>query len=199
MPQKTYAIIGTGAIGGYYGALLQRAGHTVRFLLRADYEHVKSHGLRVDSKGGDFTLPRVQAYRQPADIPPSDAVLVCLKTTENHVLPTVLPHVLADDGVVVLLQNGLGMEDDVARTVGPDRVMGGACFICSHKVGPGHVHHMDYGAVTLGDYKDDGTPAGVTERVRSIGADLEAAGVEVRLSGDLPATRWTKLVWNVPF
>ena len=86
---RTYAILGTGALGGYYGACLQRAGLDVHFLLRSDYEHVKEHGLIVESPDGDFTLPHVNAYQDVAKMPACDVVVVALKTTQNHLLPEI--------------------------------------------------------------------------------------------------------------
>lgn len=62
MSNRTYTIIGTGAIGGFYGAKLQKAGHQVRFLLRSDYHHVAANGLIVESVDGDIILPEVDAY-----------------------------------------------------------------------------------------------------------------------------------------
>ena len=140
---RSYAIIGTGALGGFYGARLHRAGAEVHFLLHSDHDHVRRHGLKVQSKNGDFHLPQVNAHGRAEDMPRCDVVLVALKTTHNHLLPGILPHVVKDDGVVLVIQNGLGMEHDVARIVGPARVMGGLSFLCSNKVGPGHIRHLD--------------------------------------------------------
>lgn len=199
--RRTYAIVGTGAVGGYYGALLQRAGHAVHFLLRSDVEHVRRHGLVVESKNGDFALPHVNAYSRPAEMPACDVVVVALKTTQNALLGQLLPPLLKDDGVVLTLQNGLGPEEEAAAVVGPGRVLGGLCFLCSNKVGPGHIRHLDYGKITLGEYVADPTapPAGITPRLRAVAGDLYRAGVEVEPAEDLLAARWRKLVWNVPF
>lgn len=197
--KRTYAIIGTGALGGYYGGLLARAGFDVHFLLHSDYEHVRDHGLVIECKGGDFTLPRVNAYRTPAEMPCCDVVVVALKTTLNRLLPELLPPVMGERSTALVLQNGLGVEDQVAAVVGDDRVVGGLCFLCSNKVGPGHIQHLDYGRITLADYKSDGTAAGVTDRITRIAVDLEAAGIPVRMSRDLVKARWKKLVWNIPF
>ena len=72
-----YGVIGTGAIGGYYGSKLARAGQEVHFLLHRDYEFVRDNGLQVDSCDGSFHLDRVNAYARPTDMPPCDVVLVC--------------------------------------------------------------------------------------------------------------------------
>ncbi|QHI70006.1 putative 2-dehydropantoate 2-reductase [Tichowtungia aerotolerans] len=196
---KSIAVIGTGAIGGYYGGLLQRSGQNVHFLLHSDYEHVREHGLRIDSKNGDFTLPQVNAWRTAADMPMCDLVLVALKTTANQILPEILPHVVHEHSTVLVLQNGLGSDDDVASVIGAERVIGGLCFICSGKVGPGHIHHQDFGMITLGEYRADGSAAGLTPRLKALGALLESAGIPIRMEEDLLLARWKKLVWNIPF
>ncbi|HEY9648522.1 MAG TPA: putative 2-dehydropantoate 2-reductase [Chroococcidiopsis sp.] len=199
MVALTYAILGTGALGGFYGARLQQAGSTVHFLMRSDYDYVCQHGLRVESPEGDITLPTVHAYRQVSDMPRCDVVVVALKTTQNHHLADLLPPVLKDDGVVLVLQNGLGIEPEVAEIVGSDRVMGGLCFICSNKVGPGHIRHLDYKKIALGEYAEGYAAAGITARMQQIAADFERAGIPIEIAEDLFHARWKKLVWNIPF
>ncbi len=199
MHYQTYAVMGTGAVGGLYGARLQQAGAEVHFLLRSDFDHVQSHGLRVESVYGDVDLPQVNVYQRAADMSPCDVVLVALKTTQNHLLPELLPPVVGDDTLVVMLQNGLGVEDEAAAIVGPERIFGGLCFVCSNKVGPGHICHLDYGHITMAQYSADQTPAGLTESLRFLAEDFEQAGVQIILAEDLLTARWKKLVWNVPF
>jgi len=198
-PNRRYAILGTGAVGGFYGARLQKAGLDVHFLLHNDYEHVSKHGLIVESPDGDFTLPQVHAYSDVKKIPRCDVVAVTLKTTQNHLLPQLLPDVVKNDGVVLVLQNGLGVEPEVARIVGSERVIGGLCFLCSNKVGPGHIRHLDYKEIKLGEYAPNYRPSGITERMRQIASDFEHAGIPVQLADDLLLARWQKLVWNIPF
>ena len=199
MSNLSYAIIGTGAIGGYYGACLQRAGNQVHFLLHSDYQHVQKHGLIIESPHGNFTLPQIQAYQDARSLPASDVVILALKTTHNHLLSQILPFVLKDSGVVLVLQNGLGVEEQVAQIVGSERVIGGLCFICSNKVGPGHIRHLDYGAITMAEYLPNYQPAGLTQRLEHLAALFEAAGIEIQLSIDLLLSRWQKLVWNIPY
>jgi 2-dehydropantoate 2-reductase len=196
---RSYAILGTGALGGYYGACLQGAGLDVHFLLRSDYEHVKEHGLIVESPDGDFTLPHVNAYQDVAKMPACDVVVVALKTTQNHLLPEMLPSVVKDEGVVLVLQNGLNIEEDVARIVGAQRVIGGLCFLCSNKVEQGHIRHLDYKEIKLGEYTPNYQPGGITERMRQIAGDFERAGIPIQLAEDLLLVRWQKLVWNIPY
>lgn len=195
---RRYAILGTGALGGFYGARLCRAGADVHFLLHGDFEHVRRHGLLIESKDGDFRLPEVQAYRDVHDMPRCEVVIVALKTTQNHLLPALLPPVVAESGVVLMMQNGLGCEEAGAAAVPGHEVLGGLCFLCSNKVGPGHIHHLDYGSVRLARYAADGAPAGISDAMLAIARDFAAAGIRVDTSDDLVLARWQKLVWNVP-
>ena len=198
MSAKRYAIIGTGAIGGYYGARLQQSGCDVHFLLRSDYDHVRSHGLIVDSVDGNVTLPQVHAYNNPAEMPPMDVVVIALKTTQNHHLPDLMPS-LQDDAVVLVLQNGLDVEADISKLVPPEQIMGGLCFICSNKVGPGHIHHLDYGKIQLGAYSAAKQRRELTAAMVEVADDLRKAKISIAVTDDLFMARWRKLVWNVPY
>jgi 2-dehydropantoate 2-reductase len=108
--------------------------------------------------------------------------------------------VAGPDSDVVLMQNGLNMERQVALYTGnPKQVIGGLCFICSNKVGPGHVRHLDYGRVMFGRFDPDGGKVAVDDRLRTVAADFEAAGIPTILTDDLVEARWRKLVWNIPY
>lgn len=194
-----FAIVGTGAVGGYYGGLLQKAGFDVHFLVNSDYGHVRANGLKIESVNGNFDLPSVNAYSDPHAMPRCDVVVVALKTTANHILPQTLPHLVKDGGIVLTLQNGLGSEEEIAGIVGSDRVVGGLCFLCSNKVAPGHIRHLDYGLITVGEYTANGEPAGNTPRLQSLYTKLQSADIPVRMVEDLALARWKKLVWNIPF
>jgi 2-dehydropantoate 2-reductase len=197
--KRAYAIVGTGAVGGFYGAKLLRAGFDVHFLLHSDYDHVRIHGLKIDSKAGNFSLPHVNAYCSSGDMPLCDVVIIALKTTNNFILPDILPVILKDDGVVLVLQNGLGIEEDVSKIVGGHRVMAGLCYLCSNKAGPGHIRHLDLGHITLADYTPDGSAAGKTPRMTALAEDFRLAEIDISLADDMYLARWKKLVWNIPY
>ena len=195
---RSFTVIGTGAIGGYYGARLHQAGFPVRFLARSDADHVRRHGLRVDSPEGDAVL-EVEVYDDPSTLPASDVVIVATKTTDNATVAAALPEVVTDGAAILVMQNGLGVEAGFHRAVPRATVLGAMCFMCCNKVGPGHIRHLDYGAVTLGEYREDGRPAGVTDAAQAVVGDLQTAGVSASPVADLETGRWQKLVWNIPF
>ena len=188
-----YGIIGTGAIGGYYGAKLAHAGQEVHFLLRSDYEYVKQHGLQVDSCDGSFHLDDVNAYQRPEDMPVCDVVLVCLKSVNNSKLLALLPPLLHDRTLVVLIQNGIGVEEDVQKMFPDVQLAAGLAFICSAKTQPGIVSHQCYGSINLADYscRDEALIQAVVDEFRE-------AGIETGLV-EYHEARWKKAVWNMPF
>ena len=198
-----YAVIGTGAIGGYFGGRLAQSGCDVRFLLRSDYDRVQQNGLVVESVDGDFTLQRVSAYNNSADMPSVDVVLVTLKTTQNHRLAELLPS-LKPNGAVVCLQNGWEIERSIAqhlkekKGISPE-IIGGLCFIYANKPEPGHIQHLGYGKLMLGAYDEQGILRSATPRIEEIAADFKRANIAVETTEDLPMARWRKLVWNVPY
>jgi len=197
--QRRYAVIGTGAVGGFYGAKLAASGHEVHFLARSDAEVLRREGLRVESVDGDLTLPEVSVCTDPADLPAVDVVLVTVKTTANGSLGRLLGPLDAPGRIVVAMQNGLGVDDQAAAAAPAATVLGGLCFVCATRERPGFVRHLDFGAVSLGERTSDGTAAGITAAVEAVGADLAAAGIEVRERPDLLAARWQKLMWNMPY
>ena len=198
-----YAVVGTGAIGGYFGGRLSQAGSDVHFLLRSDCEQVRQHGLRVESMDGDFTLNNVNAYNNSADIPPVDVVMVALKTTHNDKIAGLLPP-LNSGGVVVCLQNGWAVERAIAHQIKVNKglepeIIGGLCFIYANKPNPGHIQHLGYGKLVLGAYEAQDGLRSATPRVEAIAADFKQANIAVETTEDLPMARWRKLVWNVPY
>ncbi len=192
-------VIGVGGIGGYYGALLQRSGQDVHFLLRSDYDHVRHHGLIIQSVHGDFALPQVQAYNRAEAMPPCDLVIVAIKATENHRLPSLLAPLLHPETIVVLLQNGLDAEPLLSQALGTVPLIGGLCFICTTRIAPGHIHHQDYGSVLLAQYQNGYQPCGITPALVRVAETFQAAGIPTETSEDLLRSRWQKLVWNIPF
>ncbi len=188
-----YAVIGTGAIGGYFGGKLAQAGGEVHFLFRSDYKVVKEKGLQINSVNGDFLINPVNAYQSTQDMPICDVVLVGLKTTANDLLPELLKPILHKNSLVVLIQNGLGVEEKLADFFPNVGIAGGMAFICSQKNSPGVISHLDYGQLNLGLYQGD------AKLLKQVSTDFLEAGVKINVAENLGYARWQKLLWNVPF
>lgn len=194
MKELRYGIIGTGAIGGYYGGMLAKAGKEVHFLFHSDYEFVKEHGLQVDSVKGNFHLEQVHAWHSTKDMPACDVVFVCLKTTNNTLLKELLPPLLKENTWVVLIQNGIGVEAEVQEMFPKLHLAAGIAYVCIGKFGPGHISHQDLGLLQLAPY-DKGVGTAVLQQVVS---DLHSTSIPSQLIG-YQGARWRKCVWNIPF
>lgn len=197
MPYRpSTAIVGAGAVGGYYGGRLAQHGHDVHFLLRSDYDTWGTKGVRIKSIDGDFVLSPQQfhVYNDARAMPSVDLVIVTLKSTENHHLPQLVTPLLHDNTTILTLQNGLGNEQTLADLFGPSRITGCIAFTCINRTAPGLIDHSDYGHLRLGEMTG---PA--TERVRDIVAMFKASQVRAEAIDNLRHARWDKQVWNVAF
>lgn len=195
-------ILGAGAIGGFYGLLLARAGYDVHFLLRSDYQTVKSRGLQMDSAvHGQLQLHPVQAYAQVDQMPACDWLLVGAKTTSNADFAPLINQAAAKGARVVLLQNGLGMEDELRPLLDESlHLLGGLCYICVHRDNTGCIVHQSQGALSLGYHSGPASTEPAQQSIAQEGASLfRTAGLEATLLSNLSFGRWQKLVWNVPY
>lgn len=187
-----YGVIGTGAIGGYYGAKLAQGGQDVHFLFHSDYDYVREHGLRVNSGDGGFHLDHVNAYQDVRQMPKCDVVIVALKTVHEQMLRDMLPPLLTDDTVVLLIQNGMGMEQDVEQMVPGVKLAAGLAFICCSKTHPGVIDHLDLSGLNVGNYNAP------QETIGRMIAEMVSADIDAR-NVDYLEARWRKLLWNMPF
>lgn len=188
------AVIGTGAVGGFYGAKLHKAGIEVHFLARSDAQVIKEEGLRITSLvDEDIYLETVNVHATSASMPKCDLVLITLKTTANSSLESILNDVADDESVICTLQNGYGLEQSLENLRPNNPIVGGLCFICSLKRAPGVIEHQDFGSIRLGDYN-----AG-TRILDQIVTLFESSNITTQQADSLMQARWEKLVWNIPF
>ena len=187
-----FGVIGTGAIGGYYGGRLAQAGEDVHFLVHRDYNEMKE-SLRVDSINGSFIIEHPNVYISSNDMPKVDVVLVALKTINNMLLPTLLSPIIDNDTIVILLQNGICVEEDLEKMRPNLQLVAGLGFICSTKIGPAHISHQDFGALTLANYscRDDWKIEHIADIFRN--ANIPTDIVEYNFG------RWRKAIWNLTF
>jgi len=193
----TIAVVGAGAVGGYYGARLAQHGHDVHFLLRSDFEAVRRNGMTIESCDGDFTLPpgSVNVYDDARRMPKADLVIVALKSTANDQFERLIPPLLKEGTAILTLQNGLGNEDRLAELFGAPRVLGGMAFVCINRAGNGVIRHTDHGVIRLGDF----TRPSRSPRAEAVAALFNASRIKCELLDDLRWGRWQKLTWNIPF
>lgn len=190
------AIIGTGAMGSVYAALLGAAGHEV-WAIDAWREHVeamRSHGLRLEGASGDRTV-KLHASTDAAEAGPCDLVIIATKAMHVEQAAQAAKPLLKDDTVVLSIQNGLGGPDTAARVLGRERVMVGVVggFGASMR-GPGHAHHNGWELVRLGEFSGPITP-----RLEKVAQVWESGGFRVKCFDDIDQLVWEKLICNVCF
>jgi 2-dehydropantoate 2-reductase len=190
------AVIGAGAVGGYYGARLAQHGFSVHLLSRTDGGAIGKSGMRIGSRDGDFSLSpeQIHGHQDSASMPPADLILVTLKTTANDQFEKLIRPILKKDSIILTLQNGLGNEQRLAELFGAERVLGGMAFVCINRTGPGEILHTDHGMIQLGEFTGQRS-----ERAEKIAAIFSKSQVPCRVAENLMKGRWEKLVWNVPF
>jgi 2-dehydropantoate 2-reductase len=186
------AVIGSGSVGCYYGARLARCGHDVRFLMRRDLDAVRRSGLTIRSCEGDFHI-QAAAYGDSAEIGVVDLVVCALKTTALDEAQRLIRPCVGPGTRVLALMNGLGVEEHFAEWLEPAQVFGGLAFVCINRGEPGVVHHMDYGRVVIGHFRDD------AKRTAELVGVFVEAGLDTRPAASLRQGRWEKLVWNIPY
>ena len=191
------AIVGSGAVGGYFGARLARAGEDVTFVARgAHLQAIREHGLAIRSPLGDFTV-QAGAEEDTARVGPVDLVLFAVKTYDNATaLPLLLP--LIGPGTLVLtLQNGVDSPDQVAEVAGRAHVLGGTAYIATAITAPGLVTQTGtHRRVVFGEWFEE---AGrVTARVTQLAETLAAADIQVDAVPDARARVWEKFMFLAP-
>ncbi|MQG21105.1 MAG: 2-dehydropantoate 2-reductase [SAR202 cluster bacterium] len=187
------AIIGAGAVGGYYGARLAEAGHDVTFLMRRDYNAVKSNGLMINSPDDDLYISKPQIVTHSKDIGPVDWVICALKATTIDAVFELLSPCVHESTNILVLMNGLGLEEFFASLFKEQEIFGGLAFTCINRGEPGIINHLDYGPITIGHFGND-------EDLLKHATNLwQTSKVEVASSPSLLQARWEKLCWNIPF
>lgn len=196
MANDRVLIVGTGAIGGFYGALLARAGAEVSVVCRSDYAAAKQSGYRIlsDALGSwDFRPSQIirsaDAYQGDADY-----VILCSKIVDGVdrielVRPAISPHT-----VLVFIQNGVETEQELFDAFPANQIVSGLAFICCNRIKPAEIQHLAYGKLTLGNY-----PSDVSAKTRHLAGLFEKAGIECQTLDDIVTGRWIKCVWNAPF
>jgi 2-dehydropantoate 2-reductase len=196
---KSVAVVGAGAVGSFYGALLARAGHPVTLIGRAAHVHaVERGGLRLDMAGRVHVV-RAAASVELASIGGADLVLFCVKSTDSAAVAREMAPLLAADAVVVSLQNGVENAPTIAKHV-RQVVVPAAVYVATALVEPGVVRHFGRGELVIGALDAAAArDAAVNTALQDLKALFATAGVEVTISGDVMAELWTKLVTNCAY
>jgi len=192
-----FTIVGAGAVGGYYGAKLARAGHDVSFIARgAHLDAIRRNGLSVKSPLGDFTV-RAQAASDPAELPAGDVVIYAVKAYSNDDALRLLERAVGG-GVALTLQNGVDSVDDLASAVGEAHVIGGSTYIAAAVAAPGVIEQTGtHRRIVFGEVFGD--TSRISPRVQAIHDGFASADIESEPVADAHVPIWEKFCYLVPF
>ena len=194
---RTIAVVGTGALGGFVGAHLAKAGQSVHFLVRSDYEALKRSGFQIQmADTPDFTVPHPAVYKSSAEIGPVDLVLIALKTTQNKRLPELLQPLVAAHTQLFSIQNGLGNIEFLQTIYPQNTILGGLCQIGVDREAPGRLVSYVKGAGSIQVGAGYNAQFADVENITQL---LNASGLKTRSLKSLGEAQWRKLMWNVPF
>jgi 2-dehydropantoate 2-reductase len=190
------AVIGAGAVGGYFGGRLASAGNDVVFLVRGKtFEALRSGPLRVKSINGDFEV-EVRAANDPAEIRAPDVILVAVKAWQVPEAAEAIRKMATADTVVVPLQNGMEAPKQLAAVLGADRVAGGLCRIVAEAIGSGKIdHYWAEPSVAFGEIE----PLRNRELLEQLRAAFAAANVRCEIPPDIAAAMWEKFLFITPW
>ena len=188
------AVMGAGAVGGYFGARLAASGQDVLFIARGEHlAAMRRGGLRIKSPQGDLFVPSSFAS-EPKEVGPVDLVLFCVKSYSTDEAAQRLAPLVGEETVILSLQNGVDNPDRIARLWGKERTLAGVVYIGARISAPGMIEHAAGGKIVMGEL--DGGVNGGTRAVQQI---FSQANVPCAVSGEILKVMWTKLVWNAPF
>jgi 2-dehydropantoate 2-reductase len=187
-------IMGSGGVGGYFGARLAHAGADVAFVARGrQLQALREHGLRIESPLGNLHLPRVQATDDPATLGSADLVLFGVKLWDTEAAAAQLRPLVGPHTAVVSLQNSVVKDDILRGALGDAAVVGGACYIAATIAEPGLIRHTGtMQRIAVGEF--DGRRS---ERLERFAAACTLAAIDHEISTDIRRTIWEKFVFLV--
>lgn len=189
------AVMGAGAVGGYFGAKLATAGHDVSFIARGEHlEAMQRHGLTVESFQGDLHVQESVFTAHPAQIASVDLVLFCVKSYDTIAAVKEIAPFVGGETQILSLQNGVDNADKISQFWGNERTLGGVVYIGAAIARPAVIKHSSGGKIVFGAL--DGV---IRETAQRVEQTLLAAGIPCESSRQIRKAQWRKLLWNAPF
>ncbi|GIX41441.1 MAG: 2-dehydropantoate 2-reductase [Leptospiraceae bacterium] len=196
-PIQNIAVIGAGAVGGFYGSKLQKAGYNVQY-----YSHyLKSSKLKIKSIWGNYEIP-IKVYQNTKEMQPSDLIIVSTKLSPDINIYKLIYPIIKENSIILFLQNGINQEEKFYQAIKKDKniyklnpvILGGLAFTCINRVSPSEIHHIDYGKIKIGALLKEHHKI-----AKEIVAIFQNAGIETEFTLNLRKARWEKLLWNIAF
>jgi 2-dehydropantoate 2-reductase len=190
-------VVGAGAIGAFYAAVLARAGCTISVVARSDYDAVRQRGYRIRSGTlGDLSFVPAEVARTASDVAgEAEYVLCALKDVRGVDRASLLRPAVAARTAIVLVQNGIDVEAEIAAAFPANELISGVAYAAVSREAPGEiVHHSSFTRLVLGNY-----PGGVSPAVERFAALIKAGGTSVQATPSIVGARWQKCAWNSVF
>ncbi len=189
------AIMGSGGVGGYFGARMVQAGEDVTFIARgAHLEAMRTGGLRVEGELLNCHLPQVRATDDPATVGPVELVLMSTKAYDLDASARQIAPMVGEDTVLLPMLNGVDTAERLEAVLGAGRVLGGLCQVSARIAAPGLIRQAGpLNKIIFGEFSGEVTP-----RVEAVRAMLEGAGIPVEVSPDIEKDLWLKYLFIAP-
>ena len=189
------AVMGSGAVGGYFGAKLAAAGNALAFIARGKHlDAIEANGLRVMSPNGDLHIRQAQFSADPKCVGAVDLILFCVKSYDTEAAAETIKPMVSDRTIILSLQNGVDNPDKLARIFGEHRVLPAVVYVGAQVSAPGVITHSTGGRIIFG-----GMDGGLRDNSKIIQQALIAAAIPCEASAAIRQVQWAKLLWNAPF
>jgi 2-dehydropantoate 2-reductase len=194
---RSIAIIGAGAVGGFYGAKLQKSGYDVQYYS----QYLKSGNLNIKSIWGDFQIPII-VHNNTKEMKKSDLIIISTKLLPEIPIPNLIHPLMKSGSIILFLQNGINQEEKFYKYMEKKQelkkfnpiILGGLAFTCINRISPTEIHHIDYGKIKIGSLLKEHR-----KKCKEIVQIFKNAGIETEFCSNLRKARWEKLLWNIAF
>ncbi len=186
-------VMGSGAVGGYFGGVLQRAGHEVVFIARGGHlDAINESGLHVDSNAAGQFVVQTTALERPDGSWPADLILYCVKGYDNDTAVPLIGPAVGDNTSILTLQNGMGSVDALTSAYSQEKVLPGLSYIDATRMGPGAVNEFGLKAPDIVFGEEDRS---LSVRAVEVQKALTVDGIDVKLSDDVIKEQWSKYIY----
>lgn len=188
-------IVGAGAIGSFYGAILKRAGCQVSVVARSDYDEISTSGIEIDSPLGDLSFRPDRVYRDSDTATEApDYLILCVKVLPGTDRAALVRPWMGDKTCLVLIENGLDIEPEMIEAFPGNSLISCLAFVAVSRIGPGKVRHQSHGRLVLGNF-----PTGTDSHCEQLANLLSQGGIRGVPTDQVVGERWRKCLWNTPF
>ena len=185
------AIIGTGGVGGYFGAKIANAGNEVIFVARGEQlKAIQTKGLSIKSIQGDFRLEKVNCTDKISDLGEADLIILAMKAWQVKDVALQLKNVIGNTSMVLPLQNGVLAVEELCLHINRNQILGGLCRIMSKIESPGVIKHFGIDpTIIFGE-----TDHSISERLRKVQELLVSSGINAIIAENIDSDLWEKFI-----